>query len=34
MMEFIPNALEALRIGTGFLWTAGCAIIMGLIVTS
>ena len=28
------NVLEALRIGTGFLWTAGWAIIMGLMITS
>ncbi len=31
---FVDDILEALRIGTGFLWTAGWAIIMGLIITS
>lgn len=34
MTPFLQDVLEALRIGTGFLWTAGWAIIMGLIVTS
>lgn len=34
MTPILQNALEAIRIGTGFLWTAGWAIIMGLIVTS
>lgn len=32
--SFIANVLEALRIGTGFLWTAAWAIIMGLVITS
>jgi uncharacterized membrane protein YraQ (UPF0718 family) len=32
--EFLANLLEAVRIGTGFLWTAGWAIIMGLVITS
>jgi len=31
---FIPQLVEALRIGVGFLWTAAWAIIMGLVVTS
>lgn len=31
---FIDQILEALRIGLGFLWTAGWAIIMGLMITS
>jgi len=30
----VADFLEALRIGTGFLWTAGWAIIMGLMITS
>jgi len=30
----VANLVEALRIGTGFLWTAGWAIIMGLMITS
>jgi len=30
----IPQLVEALRIGVGFLWTAAWAIIMGLVVTS
>ena len=34
MSTFFPSLLEALRIGTGFLWTAGWAIIMGLVITS
>jgi uncharacterized membrane protein YraQ (UPF0718 family) len=34
MTSFIDSLLEALRIGTGFLWTAGWAIIMGLVITS
>ncbi len=34
MTAFASNLVEALRIGTGFLWTAGWAIIMGLIITS
>lgn len=33
LMSF-SETLEALRIGTGFLWTAGWAIIMGLMITS
>ncbi|NIW37892.1 MAG: metal ion permease, partial [Gemmatimonadetes bacterium] len=33
-MTFGAQFLEALRIGTGFLWTAGWAIIMGLMITS
>lgn len=34
MTPLVQNILEAVRIGTGFLWTAGWAIIMGLVVTS
>jgi uncharacterized membrane protein YraQ (UPF0718 family) len=34
MTSFTDSLLEALRIGTGFLWTAGWAIIMGLVITS
>ncbi len=34
MTPFLQDLLEALRIGAGFLWTAGWAIIMGLIITS
>lgn len=34
IMEPFTLLLEALRIGSGFLWTAGWAIIMGLIITS
>jgi uncharacterized membrane protein YraQ (UPF0718 family) len=33
-MELPSQIVEALRIGTGFLWTAGWAIIMGLLITS
>ena len=32
--DLLPQVLEALRIGVGFLWTAAWAIIMGLVITS
>jgi uncharacterized membrane protein YraQ (UPF0718 family) len=34
MTAVLQQTLEALRIGIGFLWTAGWAIVMGLIITS